>query len=88
MSNPALDRQIKIALRDDQKAEKFAEYIAELAAQIVNATLKFAEDVKSTYESIPKRRLGDKNLRKSIKPSSPWEPSTSLCMFSIDILFP
>ena len=62
MSNPALDRQIKIALRDDQKAEKFTEYIAELAAQIVNATLKFAEDVKSTYESIPKRRLGDKNF--------------------------
>jgi len=62
MSNPALDRQIKIVLRDDQKAEKFAEYIAELAAQIVNATLKFAEDVKSAYESIPKRRLGDKNF--------------------------
>ena len=54
MSNPALDRQVKIALRDDQKAEKFAENIAELAAQIVNATFKFAEDVKSTYESIPK----------------------------------
>lgn len=62
MSNPALDHQIKIALRDDQKAEKFAEQIAELAAQIVNATFKFAEDVKSTYESMPKRRVGDKNL--------------------------
>jgi hypothetical protein len=62
MSNPALDRQVKIALRDDQKAEKFAENIAELAAQIVNATFKFAEDVKSTYESIPKRRVGDKNF--------------------------
>ena len=58
MSNPALDRQVKIALRGDQKAEKFAENIAELAAQIVNATFKFAEDVKSTYESIPKRRVG------------------------------
>ncbi len=62
MSNPALDSQIKIALRDDKTAEKFAEHIAELAAQIVNATSKFAQDVKSTYEAIPKRRLGDKNL--------------------------
>ena len=62
MSNPALERQIKIALCDDQKAEKFAEHIAELAAQIVNATFKFAEDVKSTYEAIPKRRFGDKNF--------------------------
>ncbi|MGE5365765.1 MAG: hypothetical protein ACM3PO_00610 [Betaproteobacteria bacterium] len=62
MSNPALDSQIKIALRDDKTAEKFAEHIAELAAQIVNATFKFAQDVKSTYESVPKRRLGDKNF--------------------------
>jgi hypothetical protein len=62
MSNPHLDRQVKIALREDQKAEKFAEHIAELAAQIVNATFKFAEDVKSTYASIPKRRGGDKNF--------------------------
>jgi hypothetical protein len=64
MSNPAVDHQVQIALRDDQKAEKFAEHIAELAAQIVNATLKFAQDVKSTYESgqIPKRRFGDKSF--------------------------
>jgi hypothetical protein len=62
MSNPALDSQIKIALRDDKTAEKFAEHIAKLAAQIVNATFKFAQDVKSTYESVPKRRLGDKNF--------------------------
>jgi hypothetical protein len=62
MSNPALDNQIKIALRDDKTAEKFAEHIAELAAQIVNTTFKFAQDVKSTYESIPKRRFGDKNF--------------------------
>ena len=57
MSNPALERQIKIALCDDQKAEKFAEHIAELAAQIVNVTFKFAEDVKSTYEAIPKKEV-------------------------------
>jgi hypothetical protein len=62
MANPALDSQIKIALRDDKTAEKFAEHIAELAAQIVNATFKFSQDVKSAYESIPKRRLGDKNF--------------------------
>jgi hypothetical protein len=64
MSNPALDHQVRLALRDDQKAEKFAEHLAELAAQIVNATFKFAEDVKSTYESelVPKRRCGDKNF--------------------------
>jgi hypothetical protein len=57
-----LDRQIKIALCDDQNAEKFAEHIAELAAQIVNATFKFSEDVRSTYKSIPKRRVADKNF--------------------------
>jgi hypothetical protein len=64
MSNPAVDHQVQIALHDDQKAEKFAEHIAELAAQIVNATFKFAQDVKTTYESgqLPKRRLGDKNF--------------------------
>ena len=44
MPNPALDHQIQIALRDDQKAEKFAQHIAELTAQIVNTTFKFAED--------------------------------------------
>ena len=62
MSNPALDSQVKTALRDDKTAEKFAEHIAELTAQIVNATFKFAQDVKSAYESIPRRRLGDKNF--------------------------
>ena len=55
MANPALDSQIKIALRDDKTAEKLAEHIAELAAQIVNATFKFSQDVKSAYESIPKK---------------------------------
>jgi hypothetical protein len=60
--NPALDHQIQIALRDDQKAEKFAQHIAELTAQIVNTTFKFAEDVSSAYESIPKRRAGDKSF--------------------------
>jgi hypothetical protein len=30
MSNPALDSQVKTALRDDKTAEKFAEHIAEL----------------------------------------------------------
>jgi hypothetical protein len=34
MANSALDRQIKTALCDDQNAEKFAEHIADLAAQI------------------------------------------------------
>jgi hypothetical protein len=62
MSNPALDSQVKTALRDDKTTEKFAEHIAELTAQIVNATFKFAQDVKSAYESIPRRRLGDKNF--------------------------
>lgn len=62
MSNPALDSHVKTALRDDKTAEKFAEHIAELTAQIVNATFKFAQDVKSAYESIPRRRLGDKNF--------------------------
>jgi hypothetical protein len=62
MANSALDRQIKTALCDDQNAEKFAEHIADLAAQIVNATFKFAEDVRSTYESLPKRRVADKSF--------------------------
>jgi hypothetical protein len=64
MSNPTIDNQFQIALRDGQKGEKFAEHMAELAAQIVNATFKFAHDVKSDYESelVPKRRLGDKNF--------------------------
>jgi len=62
MPNSAADHQIQIAPRDGQKAEKFAERIAELAAQLINATFKFAEEVKSTYESMPKRRFGDKNF--------------------------
>lgn len=64
MSNSAADHQIRVALREDRKAEKFAEHIAELAAQMVNTTFKFAEDVKSTYqsESFPKRRRGDRNF--------------------------
>src|SRR5215469_904754 len=64
MPNPAVDHQVRIALRDDQKAEKFAERIAELAAQIVNTTFEFAEDVKRTYESeaFPKRRRGDRSF--------------------------
>jgi hypothetical protein len=62
MSNPALDHQFHIALRDAQRAERFAEHMAELAAQISNATFKLAQDVKSAYESelIPKRRFRDK----------------------------
>jgi hypothetical protein len=62
MSNPTLDHQVRIAFRDDQKAEKFAEHVAELGAQIVKATFKFSQDVASTYDLIPKRRLGDKNF--------------------------
>jgi hypothetical protein len=64
MSNTAVDHQFLIALRDDQKAEKFAECIAELAAQIANATFKLSQDVKSAYESelIPKKRFSDKNF--------------------------
>lgn len=62
MSNSSVDHQVQIVLRDGQKAENFAEQMAELGAQIVNATFKFAEDVKSAYEAIPKRRLGDKNF--------------------------
>jgi hypothetical protein len=64
MSNPALDDQVRTALRDRQKADRFAEHIAELTAQIANATFKFSHDVKTSYESelIPKRRLGDKNF--------------------------
>jgi hypothetical protein len=46
MSNPLLDSQVKTALHDEKTAEKFAEHIAELTAQIVNATFKFAQDVK------------------------------------------
>jgi hypothetical protein len=42
MSNPLLDSQVKTALHDEKTAEKFAEHIAELTAQIVNATFKFA----------------------------------------------
>jgi hypothetical protein len=40
--------------------------MAELAVQIANATFKFSQDVKNSYESelIPKRRLGDKNFDK------------------------
>lgn len=62
MSNPAVDHQVQIGFRDGQKAEKFAEHMAELAAQIVNATFEFAQDVKSAYELIPKRRLVDTNF--------------------------
>jgi hypothetical protein len=64
MTNSALDRQIKIALSDDQNAEKFAGHIADLAAQIVNATFKFSQEVRSAYESVPKRRLADKSFSK------------------------
>jgi hypothetical protein len=64
MPNPTMDEQVRLALRDDQKAEKFAADIAELAAQMVNTTFKFAEDIKSTYESeaFPKRRRDDRNF--------------------------
>jgi hypothetical protein len=64
MSKPALDREVHIALRDEQKAEKFAQHIADLAAQIINATFKFSQNVTSAYESelIPKRRLSDKHF--------------------------
>ncbi len=62
MSDPAVDYQIQIALRDDKKRDEFAEHIAELASQIANATFKFSQDVKSAYEVVPKRRLGDKNF--------------------------
>jgi hypothetical protein len=58
------DHQFHIALREPKKAEKFAEDMAELAAQISNATFKFAQEVKQAYESgsIPKRRSGDKRF--------------------------
>ena len=64
MSKPALDREVHIALRDEQKAEKFAQHIADLAAQIINATFKFSQNVTSAYELelIPKRRLSDKHF--------------------------
>jgi hypothetical protein len=64
MSNPVVDHQVQIALRDDQTAEKFAAHMAELTAQIANATFQFSQDVKSTYESgqIPRRRPSDKNF--------------------------
>jgi hypothetical protein len=67
MSNSDLDHQFHVALRDPQKAEKFAEHMAELAAQISNATFKFAQDVKQAYESelIPKRRFGDKHFNEA-----------------------
>jgi hypothetical protein len=58
----ALDHQVQIALRDDQQGEKFAEHIAELAAQIANATFTFSQNVKSAYASLPKRRLSDRDL--------------------------
>ena len=87
MSNPALDSQVKTALRDEKTAEKFAEHIAELAAQIVNATFKFSQDVKSAYESIQKGDSAIGISTKSIKPSLPWVRSASLCMLSIDFLF-
>jgi hypothetical protein len=64
MLKSAIDREFHIALRDQQKAERFAEHIAEMAADIINASLKFAQATKSAYESelIPKRRGGDSNF--------------------------
>ena len=64
MSNPAVDRQVRIGLRDDRRAERFAEQMAELAAQIVNSTFQFAQDVRNAYGSnlVPKKRLGDRNF--------------------------
>jgi len=62
MSDPALDLQVHIALRDSRIGEEFAERIAELTAEIANATFKFSQDVKSAYEPLPKRRLSDKNF--------------------------
>jgi len=64
MPNSAIDRQFYLALRDQEKAEKFAEHIAELTTEIINASLKFSQATKSAYESelIPKRRGGDKNF--------------------------
>jgi hypothetical protein len=47
MSKPALDREVHIALRDEQKAEKFAQHIADLAAQIINATFKFSRMLRA-----------------------------------------
>jgi hypothetical protein len=58
----ALDHQVHIALRDDQQGEKFAEHIAELAAQIGNATFTFSQNVKSAFASVPKRRFSDKEF--------------------------
>ena len=64
MPNSAIDRQFHLALRDREKAEKFAEHIAELATEIINASVKFSQATKNAYESelIPKRRGGDKNF--------------------------
>jgi hypothetical protein len=64
MPNSAIDHQFHLALRDQEKAEKFAEHIAELATEIINASLKFSQATKSAYESelIPKRRGADKNF--------------------------
>jgi hypothetical protein len=47
MSNPDVDHQVQMGLRDDRRAERFAEQMAELAAQIVNSTFQFAQDVKT-----------------------------------------
>jgi hypothetical protein len=70
MPNSAIDRQFYLALRDQEKAEKFAEHIAELTTEIINASLKFSQATKSAYESelIPKRRGGDKNFDDADQP--------------------
>ena len=45
MSDPAAEHQVRIALRDDQKAEKFSEHIAELTAQIFAEPFVIAGDL-------------------------------------------
>jgi hypothetical protein len=87
MPNSAIDRQFYLALRDQEKAEKFAEHIAELTTEIINASLKFSQATKSAYESelIPKRRGGDKNFDEADQPSWRWVLSASLCIFSTDV---
>lgn len=89
MSNPDVDHQVQMGLRDDRRAERFAEQMAELAAQIVNSTFQFAQDVKTAYESslIPKKGKATEILTKPIKPGWRWARSASLCMFLTGICF-
>jgi hypothetical protein len=84
MANPALDSQIKIALRDDKTAEKFAEILLSWQRRLSTRLSNFLRMLRALTSRFQKGDSATRILTKSIKPSSPWVRSAFLCMLSID----